>query len=428
MKLHWFHLMPYPRLPADFADRNRSVWVDIDPSLCDPVTAHGMYNDYLDELEFAAQSGFDGVCVNEHHSNGYGLMPSPNLMAATLARNTRDAAIVVMGNSLALYNPPIRVAEEMAMLDVISGGRLVAGFPVGTPMDTCFAYGLEPATLRARYHEAHDLVVRAWTSDEPFPFNGRFTKLRYVNCWPRPVQRPHPPIWIPGGGSVDTWEWCARMDYVYSYLSYFGFKAGSATMRGYWSKMAELGKEPNPYQAGFIQFVGVADTDAEAMEMYREPAEYFYHRCLHIHPGFADPPGYKTEATVRAGVESQIEAASKVRQTAQSKGSRAGQPSWRDMVDAGYVIVGSPTTVAEQLHHAATSLNVGHLMLLLQFGNMTKELTRFNTDLFARQVMPEIHGLFDDKWEDHWSPRPIVSGAPPPEQLLQRLGDAAVTT
>jgi hypothetical protein len=67
-------------------------------------------------------------------------------------------------------------------------------------------------------------------------------------------------------------------------------------------------------------------------------------------------------------------------------------------------------------------------MLLLQFGNMTKELTRFNTDLFARQVMPEIHGLFDDKWEDHWSPRPIVSGAPPPEQLLQRLGDAAVTT
>jgi alkanesulfonate monooxygenase SsuD/methylene tetrahydromethanopterin reductase-like flavin-dependent oxidoreductase (luciferase family) len=407
--------MPYPRLPADFAEHNRSVWVDIDPTLFDPAAAHSVYNDYLDELEFAAASGFDGVCVNEHHSNGYGLMPSPNLMAATLARSTWDAALVVMGNSLALYNPPIRVAEEMAMLDVISGGRLVAGFPVGTPMDTCFAYGINPSTLRARYHEAHDLVVRAWTSDAPFPFNGRFTKLRYVNCWPRPVQRPHPPIWIPGGGSVDTWEWCARMDYVYSYLSYFGFKAGSETMRGYWSKMAELGKEPNPYQAGFIQFVGVADTDAEAMDIYKEPAEYFYHRCLHLHPGFADPPGYKSEATVRAGVESQIEAASQVRDSAQSKGGRVSQRTWRAMVDAGYVIVGSPTTVAEQLSHAAKSLNVGHLMLLLQFGNMTKELTHFNTDLFARRVLPEIHGLFDDEWEDHWWPASLMSRGSQPE-------------
>ena len=103
-----------------------------------------MYNDFMDELEHAADMGFDGICVNEHHQNGYGLMPSPNLIAASLARRTSDAAICVMGNSLALYNPPLRVAEEFAMLDCISGGRLVAGFPVGTPMDTCYAYGHEP--------------------------------------------------------------------------------------------------------------------------------------------------------------------------------------------------------------------------------------------------------------------------------------------
>ena len=197
MKLMWFHLMPYTELPDDFRDKHPSVWVDIHSSLFDPRRAHHMYNDFMDELEFAAECGFDGVCVNEHHSNGYGLMPSPNLIASALARRTTDTALCVMGNSLALYNPPTRVAEEFAMIDVISGGRLIAGFPVGTPMDTCFAYGQNPSMLRDRYYEAHDLVVRAWTEQDTFAFNGRFNQQRYVNIWPRPVQKPHPPIWIP---------------------------------------------------------------------------------------------------------------------------------------------------------------------------------------------------------------------------------------
>ncbi len=164
-----------------------------------------------------------------------------------------------MGNSLALYNPPTRVAEEFAMIDVISGGRLIAGFPVGTPMDTCFAYGQNPSMLRERYLEAHDLVMRAWQAPDTFAFNGRFNQQRYVNIWPRPVQQPHPPVWIPGGGSVETWQWCARMDYVYAYLSYFGFKEGQATMSGFWEEMKRLGKDMNPYRAGFLQFVGVAE-------------------------------------------------------------------------------------------------------------------------------------------------------------------------
>ena len=125
MKLMWFHLMPYTELPEDFREKHPSVWVDIHSSLFDPKRAHHMYNDFMDELEFAAECGFDAVCVNEHHSNGYGLMPSPNLIASSLSRRTTDTAICVMGNSLALYNPPIRVAEEFAMLDVISGGRLI---------------------------------------------------------------------------------------------------------------------------------------------------------------------------------------------------------------------------------------------------------------------------------------------------------------
>jgi alkanesulfonate monooxygenase SsuD/methylene tetrahydromethanopterin reductase-like flavin-dependent oxidoreductase (luciferase family) len=419
VKLLWFHLMPYSDLPADFAENNRSVWVDIDPGLFDPAKCGQMYNDYLDELEHAAAVGFDGVCVNEHHSNGYGLMPSPNLWAATLARNTTGAAIVVLGNSLALYNPPIRVAEEMAMLDVVSGGRLVAGFPVGTPMDTCYAYGLDPSTLRDRYDEAHDLILRAWTAEQPFAFNGTYTKLRSVNVWPRPLQRPHPPVWIPGGGSVETWEWCAEKEYVYCYLSYYGYKLARKQMQGYWSKVADLGLDPNPYRSGFTQFVGIADTDAEARELYREPAEYFFHRCLHVHGGYAEPPGYKTEATIRQGVASQVEMAARNAERGPAPGSKAAIHSvtFDDMLERGWVLVGSPTTVAERLHAIATELNCGHMMLLMHFGNMSKELAMRNTTLFAEHVLPEIGGLFDDQWEDRWWPagarrREAVAAAP----------------
>ena len=191
----------------------------------------------MDQLEYADALGFDGIGVNEHHQNGYGLMPSPNLIAAGLARRTSQAAICVIGNSIALYNPPIRVAEEFAMLDVISGGRLVAGFPVGTPMDTNFCYGQIPALTRDKYYEAHDLIMRAWSEREPFAFDGKYNQLRYVNCWPRPIQKPHPPIYIPGGGSIETWEWCARMDYNYSFLSFGGYIAGQAMLEGFWERV-----------------------------------------------------------------------------------------------------------------------------------------------------------------------------------------------
>src|SRR3984893_6482533 len=186
----WFHLMPYTRLPDDFRQRHNSVWVDIDRNLFDPAFAHQLYNEFMDELEYAASVGFDAICVNEHHANGYGLMPSPNLIASALARRTSDAAICILGNSLALYNPPIRVAEEMALIDCISGGRLIAGFPVGSGMNPAFAYGQNSAQLRAQYYEPLSLARKSWTADKVLRLNGHYPKLRYVNCWPRPVQKP----------------------------------------------------------------------------------------------------------------------------------------------------------------------------------------------------------------------------------------------
>jgi len=406
MKVHFFHLMPYRFLPDDFPQKHRSVWVDVPSELFDPVKGHQIYNENLDELEFADSMGFDGICVNEHHQNAYGMMPSPNLMAAALTRRTQNSAIVVLGNSIALYNPPTRVAEEFAMLDVISGGRLIAGFPVGTPMDTCFAYGQNPSQLRERYYEAHDLILKAWTTDEVFAWNGRYNQLRYVNPWPRPIQKPHPPIWIPGGGSVETWRWCAQLDYVYAYLSYFGYKLGEATMHGFWEEMDRLGKDRNPFRAGFLQFVGVAETREEALDLYAEPALYFYERCLHVDARYASPPGYMSEATIRARVKSQVVQAAAASAT---ESHAYGRPAFEDIVSKGYVIIGSPDEVAEQLREVAVNLNVGQMMLLLQFGNMKKELVFHNTEMFAKRVAPQLAGLFEDEWENHWWPKPLAA-------------------
>ena len=399
MKFHWFNLMPWPYLPDDFTEKHRSVWVDVDSRLFDARKANRIYNDYLDLLELAEDVGYDGLGINEHHQNAYGLMPSPQLMAATLARRTHRASILLLGQSLALYNPPTRVAEEMAMIDCISGGRLISGFPVGSSMDDNYACGVNPATLREQYHEAHDLVMRAWKDPDVFAWNGKHYKLRYVNLWPRPVQSP-PPIWIPGGGSLETWDFCAEHKYNYSYLSFSGYIRGAQLMEGFWQRMETLGSEFNPYQAAFAQQICVAETDAEAQRLYEKHARYFFSRCLHVYPGFADAPGYRTEPTIRAGLVSQMAGQS-------SALNQAAALSWREMIDKGYIVAGSPDSVAEQIEKVVDSLKIGHLVCLLHFGDMPNDLCRYSTEMFATKVIPQMRSKWKG-YEDHWSPKPMA--------------------
>jgi alkanesulfonate monooxygenase SsuD/methylene tetrahydromethanopterin reductase-like flavin-dependent oxidoreductase (luciferase family) len=405
MKMMWFHLMPYPALPEDFRDKHRSVWVDIDPALFDRDILADTYRTYIDQLVYAEECGFDAICVNEHHNNGYGLMPSPNLIAAVLASRTSRAAITVLGNSVALYHPPVRVAEEMAMIDLLSNGRLIAGFPVGTAMDTAYSYGMNPAELRPRYYEGVELIMQAWRSNAPFAFNGEFNKYRYVNPVPRPYQTPHPPVWIPGGGSVETWDFCAENDFVYGALTYYGYKSVKTTVDQYWNRVEAHGKDYNPNRLAVTQFIGVADTDAEAHRLYREPAEYFFNRSFFVYPGFTDPPGYVTEASVRAKYRSQVRDAVKAR-------IAKGEVTWEEMIDNGYVVVGSPDTVREQLEAAAKDLNLGNLAALCQFGNMSDELVRYNTELFGSKVAPSLRKMFAE-WEHPYWPSGAKSAEDP---------------
>jgi alkanesulfonate monooxygenase SsuD/methylene tetrahydromethanopterin reductase-like flavin-dependent oxidoreductase (luciferase family) len=393
MKFTWFNLMPWPYLPADFRQKHRSVWVDIDSKLFDPEKSHALYNTYIDLLEYAGTLGFDGIGVNEHHQNAYGLMPSPNLIAAGLARRTRDVAIVVLGASIALYNPPLRVAEEFAMLDCISGGRLVAGFPVGTSMDTNYCYGQIPALTREKYREANELILRAWAEREPFAFNGRYTKLRHVNLWPRPIQQPRPPIHIPGSGSIETFDFCLDNTYSYSYLSFGGYMRGKQLMQGYWDRVAERNTpDTSPYRAGFAQTICVADTDEEAERLYAKHVSYFYNRCLHVFPGFADAPGYRTIKTIQKGVLSQY---------APPKGGLFPELSWKEMVEGGYIIAGSPETVRQRMEEMIKGLHVGNVFCLMHIGDMPKEKSMYSTRLFAEKVMPKLRNIFPEHAADN---------------------------
>jgi len=402
MKSIYFHLMPYDGLSEDFASKHRSVWVDVPPDVVDSRRMHTLYNDYLDCLEFADKKGIDGIGVNEHHGNAYGLMASPNMMAAALSRRTYDSALLVMGDSIPLYNPSIRVAEELAMLDVMSGGRLIAGFPVGSSQDTNFAYGIPPATTRERYREGFELIKRAWQADEPFSYNGRYNKLRYVNPLPKPLQQPHPPIWTPGSGSLETFDFAIDHDVPYCFLSYFGSDFARTNMQTFWDRVEASGLDDNPYRAGLVQLVFVADTDAEAERLYERHVQYFFQRCTHIYPGFTEAPGYKSVESLRSVLPGPH--APTVKRL--DSFANAKSYTWKDFIETGIVIAGSPDTVREQLEAASKEMRIGNWIQLMHIGDMPKDLAMHNIELYADKVAPGLRHLWSE-YEHPWWPKPI---------------------
>src|SRR5262249_43570199 len=144
----------------------------------------------------------------------YGNMPSPNIMAAMLARRTSRITLAIVGNGLPLRGNPLRVAEEVAMIDVTSGGRGISRVVRGIGMED-FGPGVTPHVPGAGFSEAPAPIVKAWTPPGPSRWIGKHSRYNYVNIWPRPLQQPHPPIWVPGVGSRETIEWMADKEYPY---------------------------------------------------------------------------------------------------------------------------------------------------------------------------------------------------------------------
>ncbi|MCO6459259.1 MAG: LLM class flavin-dependent oxidoreductase [Pirellulaceae bacterium] len=374
MQFFAFHLMPWDRLPEDFERKYPSAWTKLPNSIYDPGHGHELYNRFLDELILAEELGFDGVCVNEHHQNAYGTMPSPNLMGSILARQTKRVKIAVVGNALPFYNPPTRVAEEFAMIDVISGGRLIAGLVVGGGPEY-YSFSVNPTYARSMYREAFDLVLRAWTEPGPFEHYGEHWKLKYVNPWPRPIQQPHPPIWIPGAGSKETIEFVAERRYSYMGIPYFHIDFFQRNFDMFREACEKQGYTADPSQLGWLLPIYVAETDEQAWREY-EPHLWFFARKL-LRGLAVFPPGY-TSARSIVGIHRALE---KFLSTVET----------RQQIEAGvYALVGSPETVRDKLIQYARQLGVGNLLGLFQLATLPADLTRRNMTLFAERVMPAV--------------------------------------
>lgn len=378
MNFFFFHLMPWPYLPEDFEEKYDSAWIWYPNSEFDPQKGHELYNTYLDDLIYAEELGFDGVCVNEHHQNAYGLMPSPNLFASILARQTKRVKIAVIGNALPLYNPPTRVAEEFATIDVISGGRLIAGMVVGGGPEY-FSFSMNPTFAREQFNEALELIVKAWTQPGPFEYYGKHYQLRYVNPWPRPIQQPHPPIWIPGVGSLETMELVARNRWSYMGIPYFHIRVFQRNFDFFREACEKEGYEASPDQMGWLLPIYVSDTDANARKEFEPHMWYFAHKLL---KGInVSPPGYTSVRSIVKILES-------------SGDFMLDCQSWEEIEAGSYVICGSPETVTEKLEQHIEKLGVGNVLGLFRLGSLPTDLARNSMSLFATEVLPKLRKRF----------------------------------
>jgi alkanesulfonate monooxygenase SsuD/methylene tetrahydromethanopterin reductase-like flavin-dependent oxidoreductase (luciferase family) len=267
-------------------------------------------------------------------------------------------------------------------------------------MDANLCYGIPPITQRERYREAHDLIIKAWTSREMFSWNGKYQQLPMVNIWPRPIQNPHPPIWVPGFGSISTWEFAADNDHCYCFLSYFGAGVGKAVMDNFWEFVEGRGIEPNPHRAGFAQLVVVGETDADAEKKYAKHVEYFFRKSLHVPSTYLSPPGHHDYRSLAHSIRSGSAAA------VQGIWNKLKDYSFKELADQQFVMAGSAESVRDQLRQAVRDLRIGNLMVLLPIGSMPHELVKENIDRFAEGVLPHLRGEWSE-WENHWWPESL---------------------
>jgi len=380
MKFVCFHLMPYRPLDLDAANDHRSAWVVLPNSLYDPKKGAAEYDSYLDQLAYAEPLGFDAIGVNEHHQTAYGMMPAPNLIASALIQRTKKMQIAILGRALPLVSNPINIAEEFAMLDVLSKGRIITGFVRGIGSEY-HATGVNPAFSHERFHEAHDLIIKAWTTPGPFEFEGDHYRFRYVNLWPRPYQTPHPPVWIPSMGSRETVVWASAPERKYPFMVTFSPESAVVRYHNMYREAAEThGYTAAGSQLGWAVPIYVAETDERAREEARAGIETLFNNFLRMPWEMLLPPGYTSNASLKVTM--------KLR--ASSLGSWPRKQTIEELIAAGTVVVGSAATVREKIERVREQTGFDILITLLQFGVMSDALARRNMELFAVEVMPKL--------------------------------------
>jgi alkanesulfonate monooxygenase SsuD/methylene tetrahydromethanopterin reductase-like flavin-dependent oxidoreductase (luciferase family) len=373
MQVYYFSEFPYHEYPDAESERYPSLRLTFPNTYYEPHTAHALFHRYLDEYQYCEEMGFDGLMLNEHHNTPSCMNSTMNLIGAILARNTRRARILLLGNILPIWDNPVRLAEEIAMLDVLSNGRIISGFVRGTGIET-LATNTNPVYNRERFEEAHDVIIKTWTTPGPFRWEGKHYYYRVINPWIVPIQRPHPPIWVPGTSSPETAEWAARYGYTYvAFLTAVDMTEGLFDIYRRGARAA--GYEPGPQHFGYLLCCYVADNAAKAEEEARHflwrmgptlrgPIEYF------------SPVGYRS----KAGAEIALK----------RTGKPLAQQTLQELQDNYHIVAGTPETVLKKLQYIKDRLNIGHLIYYGQESRMAHDATMRSIELFAKEVLPVV--------------------------------------
>jgi alkanesulfonate monooxygenase SsuD/methylene tetrahydromethanopterin reductase-like flavin-dependent oxidoreductase (luciferase family) len=382
MKAWHFSETAYPYLPPE--DTYPSIRVSLPNRIYDPMKGAALYDRYIDEWLVAEEEGVE-IMLNEHHQTATCVDPAAPLMLAALARLSKTARLLILGNPIANRRQPVRVAEEMAMIDVLSHGRLEAGFVRGVPYEILPANS-NPVRTNERHWEALDLIVKAWTHhDGPFSHEGRFFHHRTINIWPRCHQQPHPPVWVSTTSPSGAAQVGLRGYIQATFLT--GFDATRRVFDGYRRGWRAAGRDAEvPIdRLAYAALVYVGDSEQRA----RAGAEklLWYITSNKVPPHFANPPGYVPVAAnvaILRGAENPLSAFGK-----------RGSMTVENAIAAGIMFAGTPDQVLAQFQkHYEHVGGYGHLLIMGQAGFLEHDDTVHGIRMFARDVYPRLRELY----------------------------------
>jgi alkanesulfonate monooxygenase SsuD/methylene tetrahydromethanopterin reductase-like flavin-dependent oxidoreductase (luciferase family) len=351
----------------------------ISNSRFDAARATEMFRTYIDAKVYGEECGFDAIGCNEHHMSPFGMMPNPSLVAAAVVERTTRTEIQLSGSIVPLNNP-IRVAEEYAMLDVMSGGRLMAGFMRGIPHEYV-AYNVAPDESWPRMREAVELILKAWTEPEPFGWEGEHYQFRAVSIWPKPVQKPHPPI-LMSGGSPTSARFAAKHRAVMGILRVLNFDQALQLIDIYKERAREDGWEPGPDRFMVGVPTAVAETFEEAKRELHGGTQYFFD----VLQGGINRAQQLVLAETRFNADDKL-----VRHVRKDQIMKATPVEER--IENGQVLCGTPDMVVDQIKRMHAALNHGHMNLIVKVGNMPDDFVLRSMKLLGDHVFPEVKAL-----------------------------------
>ena len=372
----------------------------------DPKLGADLYNRYLDEKIYAEEMGFDGLMLNEHHSTPFCMGGVMNLEAAILARITKRAKIVLLGNILPIWDDPLFLAEELAEIDMISRGRLVTGWVRGTGRESVAHNAVAPYNWE-RFQEAHDFIIKAWTKPGPFRWEGDHYQFRYVNPWARPYQDPHPPIWIPGVMSRNTVAWAAKQRYPYVMLA-TELEPTKQSYEYYTEVAKEEGYETGTQHRGYLFKVHVDENEKLADEVGRKFVQGPSNPFLEGNQGTVRPfiqnlPGLTQKNNLLPTIRSFAAAASRGRteqhkeqkEEPQAKPVEPPKPrdTYTDQTEKYSIISGTPDTVIPRVRHVLETLRPGSIFFWDGDGAMSHDDSMRSLRLMGQEVIPAVREM-----------------------------------